>query len=159
MKLADMYRIAKEDISPGDYILIDYDLFFSDDIFGMYTRFSIDEKEDIEFLRGRINNQLSRFKETTLYICVYGDELVDNNGCKFIYGDSIWINSCIDIAFMKTMFDDHIGIQPSAVRILSDMDEINQKRIFCFKNNGTVVDLVQSNVIQEFRNTIVFYWD
>jgi len=159
MELVDMYNGIKEIIPLGHFILIDYCTFFDSANLGGYTRFAIDNINEIELLKTIIDRLLTADKNAKLYVCVYGNELVDKGGEKFLYGDSIWINTYIDISFVNQLFDKYKMIQPTLVRNLSEAEEINQKPIICFSRSGDVIKITESNNTEKADRVIVLYWD
>ncbi len=160
MKLIEMYDKNKGHILDGQYILFDYHLFFDDENIGKYTRFAIDNEDEIRHLKAAIDKLLITDSRASIYVCAYGDESTDHRGERFLYGDSIWVNTAADI---NEIFDDCEELRPSAIFNLDntdgDTDEKMQTPILYFTNGGTVMDLSESININKLDGLSVMYWD
>lgn len=159
MSLINTYIKIKNRISNGDYILIDYNLFFNKDNIGKYTRFVIDDTYEIEqfkkiFTQIRINDS-----RATIYVCAYGNELKDSHGEKFLYADSIWINGTLSEKLLNNEFKNNLLIEPSRLQLLDVIEEKNQSPILYFSIDGNVVDLSKSSNTKYLDDIITLYWD
>lgn len=159
MNIIELFQKHKNRILDGHFILIDYDVFFDEINIGKNTRFVIDDTSEIVLLkktieRVRIINQSAR-----LYVCAYGNELVDKNGINFLYGDSIWIHGSISKEQLDHEFHDQSSLEPTRIELLDDSDDKYQIPILLFSLNGDVIDLSIYSNRYMIESTIILYWD
>lgn len=158
MNLSEMMNNLKVRIPVEDYILVDYELYFNEEL-GKYNRFSIDEKEGIQDIKQAISKVLSTDINAHIYICAYSYETIDYKGEKNIYADCIWLDTSIDIDSVRQLFDSFTSVQPSSVSLLKEMDEYYQSHFYLFMKNGDIIDLKKNNSSYNFDNVIILYWD
>lgn len=158
MKLSVMMNNLKFRIPVEDYILVDYELFFNEEL-GKYNRFSIDDKEGIQDIKKVINEILNTDINAKVYICSYSYETTDYKGERNIYADCIWLDTSIDIISVRQLFDGFTSVQPSSVTFLKEMDEYYQPHFYLFMNNGDIIDLRENIPSNNFDNVIILYWD
>lgn len=158
MNLSEMMNNLKVRIPVEDYILVDYELYFNEEL-GKYNRFSIDEKEGIQDIKQAISKVLSTDINAYIYICAYSYETIDYKGEKNIYADCIWLDTSIDIDSVRQLFESFTSVQPSSVSLLKEMDEYYQSHFYLFMKNGDIIDLKKNNSSYNFDNVIILYWD
>lgn len=157
MKLSNLIKNVQ--IPTDNYILIEYDLYFNEDL-GKFNRFSIDDQKDIKILM-LVINELKRLDEAMdIYVLAYSYETIDYKGNKSIYADCLWLNTTISVDVIDKMFEGYKGIQPSSISDLREMEEYNQEHFYLFNSIGNVIDLksIQSSK-HEFDNVKILYWD
>ncbi|WP_077611727.1 hypothetical protein [Clostridium sp. Marseille-P2415] len=157
MKLSNLIKTVQ--VPTDNYILIEYDLFFNEDL-GRFNRFSIDDQKDIKILM-IIINELKRLDEAMdLYVLAYSYETIDYKGNNSIYADCLWLNTTTSVDVIDKMFEGYKSIQPSSISDLKEMEEYNQEHFYLFKSTGDVIDLKNSqSSMHEFDNVKILYWD
>jgi len=154
MKIEEMINTIQ--VPQTDYILIDYDLFFNDNI-GKYNKFAVDDLKDIQNLKNVLYKIQCKDINARLYVCSYSYETVDCNGNKSIYADCIWINTNMDIGFINKVFDEYKTICPSEIISLRETDDFSQEHIYLLKSDGMVLDIKKHNF--NLNDVVTLYWD
>ena len=159
MNLPNRYKIIENQVLDGQFLLMDYALFFSEDNLGKYTRFAIDDPSEIEQLKQVLKAICLKDTESMLYVCAYGNELEDKQGEKFLYADSIWINGSFNKEMIGNEFQNNLKIEPSSIEWLRVMEEQNQSQILYLPFEGEAIDLALPNNSKYLENAIVLFWD
>lgn len=130
-KLIEMYKEIKFEISKEDCILIDYALFFDEQL-GKYNHFCIDNILDLLDLKSITDKMV--LDGAKIYVCAYSYESRDLNGLKYIYADSLWIETQRSIREIESLFEQKRTIEPSVIMKLSENEEFEQEKyIFLVK--------------------------
>lgn len=159
MNLIDLYDSHKKCILDGHYILIEFDLFFKDENIEKCTRFVIDDASEIKQLKSIIEQTRMKDQNAIVYVCVYGKDLLDNHGERFLYGDSIWIYGSTSIDFVNNEFHNHLDLEPTRIESLDNSGEKDQSTILYFSNYGNVVDTTMPCNRQKLESIIILYWN
>ncbi|WP_324822889.1 hypothetical protein [Sinanaerobacter sp. ZZT-01] len=157
MKLSNL--IKEVQIPTDHYILIEYDLFFNEDL-GKFNKFSIDDPSDIKKLTLLINGLKTQDEAMKLYVLSYSYETVDYKGNESIYADCLWLDTTTGIDAMDKMFEAYKSIQPSGMSHLKEMEEYNQEHFYLLNSMGAVIDLKRTHSAEhDFENVKILYWD
>ncbi len=156
MKLLNLIKNVQ--IPTDNYILIECDLYFNEDL-GKYNKFSIDNQKDIEKLKFVINEIKRSDEAMDIYVLGYSYETIDYKGIKSMYADCLWLNTTTSVDAINKMFEGHKSIQPSSISDLKEMEEYNQEHFYLFKNTGNVIDLKNICSKQEFDYVKILHWD
>lgn len=159
MNLANRYKTIENKVLDGQFLLMDYALFFSDDSLGKYTRFAIDDPSEIEQLKRILKTTCLKDSNSILYVCAYGAEFEDKHGEKFLYADSIWINGSLNKEMVSNEFQNNLNIEPSSIEWLRVMEEHNQSPILYLPFDGEAIDLALPHNFKYLENAITLYWD
>lgn len=158
MELLEMYHNVKLQISEDDSILIDYDLFF-DDQKENCKGFVIDEEDELEKVLYVLSKLKKQFVDSTVYVCAYGEEIINNKGEEIIYADSLWIHTKESVNNLVSFFEELDSLEPSAIFPLSETEDYFQKKILLFQSTGDIVNL-KDKVNESFMKDIkCIYWD
>lgn len=139
-----------------DGVLIEYNLFFNN-LYEEYCRFSIDEHEELE----KINDVILKIKESDknaeIYVCTYGIDFMDDE--IYIYGDTLWIDTIIDLEKIYTYFENSREVEPSDIVLLSEDEMIDGIVALVFTSNGNVEDYKSFIEKKELNKIKSLYWD
>ena len=156
MKLFEMYKEVKFEIPKEDCILIDYELFFDEQL-GKYNHFCIDNVIDLLDLKSITDKMV--LDGAKIYVCAYSYESTDLNGLKYIYADSLWIETQRSIREIESLFEHKRSIEPSAIMKLSENEEFEQEKIYLFSEKNQIInfkDIININSKNEIK---CLYWD
>lgn len=159
MNLSNLYKTIENKVLDGQFILMDYALFFNAENLGKYTRFAIDDPSEIEQLKEILRTIRLKDPNIMVYVCAYGNELEDSRGEKFLYADSIWINGSLTKEMVSDGFQNNLNIEPSSIELLCDMEDLNQSPILYLQSDGEMIDLSLPPNLKYLENTITLYWD
>ena len=140
-----------------NYILADYDLFFANQ--NSFARFSLDE-EDIPLLKKTISYIKKNDDLLKVFVCIYRDELTDNNNKKFIYADSLWILTNLEIHKLSNLFHDlSPDISPSSISAYESVEELINSGIKLISGNENTVCFLNEYSNECLKNLKIIYWD
>lgn len=156
MKLFEMYKEIKIKIPKEDCILIDYKLFFDEQL-GKYNHFCIDDTLELNDLRLIMDKMI--LDSAKIYVCAYSYESMDINGLKYIYADSLWIETQRSIQEIESLFEHKRTIEPSAIMKLSENEEFEQEKIYLFSEKNHIVNFKDFVSINSKNEIKCLYWD
>lgn len=137
-------------------ILIEYDLFYNS-IFERYCKFAIDESEELEKLNNVIMKLKERDQNADIYVCTYGIDFA--NDWKYIYADTLWIDTIIDVAGLYSLFKHSREVEPSNIVLLSEDEMINGVIMLVFSSDTTVQDYMSFVEKRHIVNIKCLFWD
>lgn len=137
-------------------VLIEYDLFYNN-IFESHCRFAIDEREELEKLNNVILKIKQRDEKADIYVCTYGIELA--NDWKYIYADTLWIDTIIDVAELYSLFKYSREVEPGNIVLLSEDEMINGEIVLVFSSDRTVQDYKSFLGKRQLINIKCLFWD
>ena len=133
-----MYHNVKLQISEDDSILIDYDLFF-DDQKENCKGFVIDEEDELEKVLYVLSKLKKQFVDSTVYVCAYGEEIINNKGEEIIYAECDLDTSSIERVLLNIVVrDKNVEKTIQAVQKAACTGEIGDGRIFVIPVEDTV---------------------
>lgn len=155
MNLIEVLRKYQSEILENG-VLIEYDLFFQNLCEGC-SRFSIDEHEDLEELKNVLINLKKRDGKAEIYVCTYEIDFMDER--PLIYGDTLWIDTILDLKELESLFVNCRQIEPSDIALLSDDEMMDGTIALVIMSDNNSKDY--SSFIQEKRlcNIKSLYWD
>lgn len=155
MILQEMYANKKVHIDNMDCILVDYDLFFDEQL-GKYNCFSIDEEDELEKIK-EVCYKLMQLGAKT-YIFAYSED-ENSLGEKYIYADCLWIDTRLTVKDLSGFFvKKYKSIEPSDISLIKDTG-YNQNDLFLFKLTGKVVkfkEIINETTMEDIKS---LYWD
>lgn len=95
-------------------ILVEYGLFFNE-VAENRCKFVIDELEELEELNCVIRKIVVEDKNAEIYVNTYGIDFEEEN--IYIYADSLWINTMLEVKEIYDFFEDFHKIEPTGVSI------------------------------------------
>lgn len=69
-----------------------------------YNLFSLDE-EDIWALRNFVEQIRRMDIDSTIYVCTYGYEIMNNKGEKSTYADTLWIDTVLPVSKIEELIE------------------------------------------------------
>jgi hypothetical protein len=117
--------------------------FFAKEYIDEFTRFSIDAISQLKQLDCIIEQIRQINQSVIIYVCAYGNDIVDHVGVRFLYADMIWISGYNNIEIIKGLFGNNSPIEPSNIGALIDSVEKNQVVLQIIFNPTTSHKLTQ----------------
>ncbi len=155
MDLIKLINKYKDEIS-NDSILIEYNLFFSEDV-KKYCKFVIDEYEELE----KLNNVLLKLKELDkdieIYVCTYGVDFIESE--IHIYGDTLWINTKTELEKIYECFRNCRIVEPSDIVMLCENEGIDGTVALAFSMEGKVENYTSFIEKRQINKIKSLYWD
>jgi len=140
-----------------NYILADFESFFCDQ--DGYTRFSLDE-EDVPLLKKTISAIKKNDESSRIFVCIYGNELTDKDNKKFIYADSLWILTDLEIQRLSDLFDDlSPEISPSSISTHESVEELVNNGVMLIDDNNSIVCFLDEHGKECLDKLKIIYWD
>ena len=137
-------------------ILVEYGLFFNE-VAENRCKFVIDELEELEELNCVIRKIVVEDKNAEIYVNTYGIDFEEEN--IYIYADSLWINTMLEVKEIYDFFEDFHKIEPTDIVSLVEDETID----------GTVALVILANGIKENYRSFIkkrklskiksLYWD
>lgn len=137
-------------------ILVEYGL-FSNEVAENRCKFVIDELEELEELNCVIRKIVVEDKNAEIYVNTYGIDFEEEN--IYIYADSLWINTMLEVKEIYDFFEDFHKIEPTDIVSLVEDETID----------GTVALVILANGIEENYRSFIkkrklskiksLYWD
>ena len=137
-------------------ILGEYGLFFNE-VAENRCKFVIDELEELEELNCVIRKIVVEDKNAEIYVNTYGIDFEEEN--IYIYADSLWINTMLEVKEIYDFFEDFHKIEPTDIVSLVEDETID----------GTVALVILANGIEENYRSFIkkrklskiksLYWD
>ena len=117
-------------------ILVEYGLFFNE-VAENRCKFVIDELEELEELNCVIRKIVVEDKNAEIYVNTYGIDFEEEN--IYIYADSLWINTMLEMKEIYDFFEDFHKVDPTDIVSLVEDETID----------GTVALVILANGIEE----------
>ena len=155
MNLQEMYKNKNVIINDMDCILVDYDLFFDEEL-GKYNYFSIDDENEIVIIKEICQTLIQLGAK--IYVMAY-NENENSKGEKYIYADSLWVDTKLSVHELYVLFEENKGIEPSDISSVNTTEEYNQKNLFLFETTGEIVDFKKIKDETDGINIKSLYWD
>lgn len=157
MNLQEMYKKKNVKINDMDCLLVDYDLFFNEEL-GKYNCFSIDDMDEISKIK-TICYKLIQLG-AKIYVFAY-NENENSRGEKYIYADCLWVDTTLSVNELYTFFKEDKDVEPSDISIVKKTGEYNQNNLFLFKATGEIVEFkkIIDTTETDLTNIKSLYWD
>ncbi|MBD5523581.1 MAG: hypothetical protein HDR04_04025 [Lachnospiraceae bacterium] len=118
MSLAEIIEKYQKEIA-DESILIEYNLFFTN-VVKQDCKFVLDDSTEIRELDDILLTIKRIDKNAEIYVSTYGISYLNNK--IFIYADTLWINTIMEIKEISNLFKNNPNIEPSDIA-LWDEDE------------------------------------
>ena len=113
--LEAVFNSTKFDLN--DEVLMRFDDYF-DKRDRAYNSFSLDDEEDIIFLRNFVAQIKSIDSESAVYVAAYGYEITNSKGEKSTYADTLWIDTILPVSKIEEIIE-KCGIdEPSDISVV-----------------------------------------
>ena len=100
--LEAVFNSTKFDLN--DEVLMRFDDYF-DKRDRAYNSFSLDDEEDIIFLRNFVAQIKSIDSESAVYVATYGYEITNGKGEKSTYADTLWIDTILPVSKIEEIIE------------------------------------------------------
>ena len=118
--LEAVFNSTKFDLN--DEVLMRFDDYF-DKRDRAYNSFSLDDEEDIIFLRNFVAQIKSIDSESAVYVAAYGYEITNSKGEKSTYADTLWIDTILPVSKIEEIIE-KCGIdEPSDISVVENSSE------------------------------------
>ena len=154
--LEAVFNSTKFDLN--DEVLMRFDD-YSDKRDRAYNSFSLDDEEDIIFLRNFVAQIKSIDSESAVYVATYGYEITNSKGEKSTYADALWIDTVLPISQIERYIEKSGVAEPSNISFVGDSDECGNYKVWLIaqeENNPHIIELTDRKKIDHM---IILYWD
>ena len=124
--LEAVFNSTKFDLN--DEVLMRFDDYF-DKRDRAYNSFSLDDEEDIIFLRNFVAQIKSIDSESAVYVATYGYEITNSKGEKSTYADALWIDTVLPISQIERYIEKSGVAEPSNISFVGDSDECGNYKV------------------------------
>ena len=119
--LEAVFNSTKFDLN--DEVLMRFDDYF-DKRDRAYNSFSLDDEEDIIFLRNFVAQIKSIDSESAVYVAAYGYEITNSKGEKSTYADTLWIDTILPVSKIEEIIE-KCGIdEPSDISVVENTKDL-----------------------------------
>lgn len=154
--LEAVFNSTKFDLN--DEVLMRFDDYF-DKRDRAYNSFSLDDEEDIIFLRNFVAQIKSIDSESAVYVAAYGYEITNSKGEKSTYADALWIDTVLPIFQIERDIEKSGVAEPSNISFVGDSDECGNYKVWLIaqeENNPHIIELTDRKKIDHM---IILYLD
>ena len=151
--LEAVFNSTKFDLN--DEVLMRFDDYF-DKRDRAYNSFSLDDEEDIIFLRNFVAQIKSIDSESAVYVAAYGYEITNSKGEKSTYADTLWIDTILPVSKIEEIIE-KCGIdEPSDISVVENSSENGNGHIWLITQGEDRPEITDHEKIN--RMTMI-YWD
>lgn len=122
-----------------------------------YNRFALDEDDDISNLVSFVGTLRKIDNDLKAYVWTYGYESTDINGDKFVYADSVWLDTVLPITKIKLLISEN-NIDPTDVDYVKN-GYYGSKTRLALQFNGKNAYLIRLENQEKINNMINLHWD
>ncbi len=137
-------------------ILIEYSLFFNKENKD-YCKFAIDEENELD----ELNNIILRLREkditAEIYVNTYDINFTEEN--MFIYADTLWVNSILDVKEICSLFRCFQNVEPSDIMSLDEDETIDGEMALVVSTESIVEDYRLFIEKRQLNLIKSLYWD
>ena len=131
--LEAVFNSTKFDLN--DEVLMRFDDYF-DKRDRAYNSFSLDDEEDIIFLRNFVAQIKSIDSESAVYVAAYGYEITNSKGEKSTYADTLWIDTILPVSKIEEIIE-KCGIdEPSDISVVENSSENGNGHIWLISHKS-----------------------
>lgn len=155
MSLVEIIKKHQKEIA-DDNILIEYNLFFAN-VAKQDCKFVLDDSTEIKELDNIILTIKGIDRNAEIYVNTYGISYLDNK--LFIYADTLWINTIIEIKEISHLFKKNPNIEPSDIASLAENETIDGVVALVVLEDGKVESYKSFIKKRELDKIKSLYWD
>ena len=155
MNLIEIVR-KYQNVIVDNSILVDYKLFFNDD-FKEICKFVIDDDTNLKELHKVISMIKEKDRKSEFYVNTYGVNLVNDK--IYIYADTLWINTTIDLEEILGFFEYFHSIEPSDIDQLSEDELIDEIVTLVILGNDDIKDYKSFIEERKLSKIKSLYWN
>ena len=142
----------------NDEVLMRFDDYF-DKRDRAYNSFSLDDEEDIIFLRNFVAQIKSIDSESAVYVAVYGYEITNSKGEKSTYADTLWIDTILPVSKIEEIIE-KCGIdEPSDISVVENSSENGNGHIWLITQGEDKPQITEITDHEKINRMTMIYWD
>ena len=154
--LEAVFNSTKFDLN--DEVLMRFDDYF-DKRDRAYNSFSLDDEEDIIFLRNFVAQIKSIDSESAVYVAAYGYEITNSKGEKSTYADTLWIDTILPVSKIEEIIE-KCGIdEPSDISVVENSSENGNGHIWLITQGEDKPQITEITDNEKINRMIMIYWD
>ena len=154
--LEAVFNSTKFDLN--DEVLMRFDDYF-DKRDRAYNSFSLDDEEDIIFLRNFVAQIKSIDSESAVYVAAYGYEITNSKGEKSTYADTLWIDTILPVSKIEEIIE-KCGIdEPSDISVVENSSENGNGHIWLITQGEDKPQITEINDHEKINLMTMIYWD
>ena len=154
--LEAVFNSTKFDLN--DEVLMRFDDYF-DKRDRAYNSFSLDDEEDIIFLRNFVAQIKSIDSESAVYVATYGYEITSSKGEKSTYADTLWIDTILPVSKIEEIIE-KCGIdEPSDISVVENSSENGNGHIWLITQGEDKPQITEITDHEKINRMIMIYWD
>ena len=150
--LEAVFNSTKFDLN--DEVLMRFDDYF-DKRDRAYNSFSLDDEEDIIFLR----NFVAQIKSIDSESAAYGYEITNSKGEKSTYADTLWIDTILPVSKIEEIIE-KCGIdEPSDISVVENSSENGNGHIWLITQGEDKPQITEITDHEKINRMTMIYWD
>ena len=154
--LEAVFNSTKFDLN--DEVLMRFDDYF-DKRDRAYNSFSLDDEEDIIFLRNFVAQIKSIDSESAVYVAAYGYEITNSKGEKSTYADTLWIDTILPVSKIEEIIE-KCGIdEPSDISVVENSSENGNGHIWLITQGEDKPRITEITDPEKINRMTMIYWD
>ena len=154
--LEAVFNSTKFDLN--DEVLMRFDDYF-DKRDRAYNSFSLDDEEDIIFLRNFVAQIKSIDSESAVYVAAYGYEITNSKGEKSTYADTLWIDTILPVSKIEEIIE-KCGIdEPSDISVVENSSENGNGHIWLITQGEDKPQSTEITDPEKINRMTMIYWD
>ena len=154
--LEAVFNSTKFDLN--DEVLMRFDDYF-DKRDRAYNSFSLDDEEDIIFLRNFVAQIKSADSDSVIFVSTYGYEITNSKGEKSTYADTLWIDTILPVSKIEEIIE-KCGIdEPSDISVVENSSENGNGHIWLITQGEDKPQITQITDPEKINRMTMIYWD
>ena len=154
--LEAVFNSTKFDLN--DEVLMRFDDYF-DKRDRAYNSFSLDDEEDIIFLRNFVAQIKSIDSESAVYVAAYGYEITNSKGEKSTYADTLWIDTILPVSKIEEIIE-KCGIdEHSDISVVKNSSENGNGHIWLITQGEDKPQITEITDHEKINRMTMIYWD
>lgn len=155
MSLDEIIKKHQKEIA-DDSILIEYNLFF-ENVMKQDCKFVLDESSEIEELDDIILTIKGIDRNAEIYVSTYGINWLDKK--LFIYADTLWINTIIELDEISHLFKKNPNIESCDIALWDEDETIDGVAALVVLEDGKVESYKSFIEKRDLGKIKSLYWD
>ena len=154
--LEAVFNSTKFDLN--DEVLMRFDDYF-DKRDRAYNSFSLDDEEDIIFLRNFVAQIKSIDSESAVYVATYGYEITNGKGEKSTYADTLWIDTILPVSKIEEIIEKCWIDEPSDISVVENSSENSNGHIWLITQGEDKPQITEITDHEKINRMTMIYWD
>ena len=154
--LEAVFNSTKFDLN--DEVLMRFDDYF-DKRARAYNSFSLDDEEDIIFLRNFVAQIKSIDSESAVYVATYGYEITNGKGEKSTYADTLWIDTILPVSKIEEIIEKCWIDEPSDISVVENSSENGNGHIWLITQGEDKPQITEITDHEKINRMTMIYWD